>query len=145
MGTATEYTLRLVLAALEGFVSGHTHKVWKTVVFCVPGTLSTGTNKAPSVLADEAMTIDKVYVYARTAPTGASLIVDVNKNGTTIFTTQSNRPEIAISANTDESGAPEVNSLAKNDRLDVDIDQVGSTVAGADLTVMVRCKQDTTS
>ena len=123
----------------------HDHVVWKTLVFCIPGDLSTGTNVAPSVPADEALTIDKVYVYARTAPTGASIIVDVNKNGTTIFTTQGNRPEIAIGGNTDESGTPDVTALAKNDRVDVDIDQVGSTVAGADLTIMVRCKQDTTS
>ena len=123
----------------------HTHKGWKTLVFCIPGTLETSTNVAPSVLADEAMTVDKVYVYVRTAPTGASIIVDVSKNGVTIFTTQANRPEIAIDGNTDESDTPDVTSLAKNDRVDVDIDQVGSTVAGADLTVMVRCKQDTTS
>ena len=123
----------------------HTHEVYRTLVFCIPGDLSTGTNVAPSVLADEALTVDKVYVYVRTAPTGASIIVDVTKNGVTIFTTQGNRPEIAIDGNTDESGAPDVTSLAKNDRVDVDIDQVGSTVAGADMTVMVRCKQNTVS
>jgi hypothetical protein len=88
------------------------------------------------------MTIDKVYVYVQTAPVGAAIIVDVNKNGTTIFTTQANRPQIAAGANADESGTPDVTSLAKNDRVDVDIDQVGSTTPGAVLTVMVRCKQN---
>jgi len=119
--------------------------IWKTLVFCVPGDLSVGTNVAPSLLADEAMTIDRVYIYARTAPVGASIIVDVNKNGTTIFTTQANRPEIADGSNEAESGTPDVTSLSKNDRLDVDIDQVGSTTPGADLTVMVRCKQNNVS
>lgn len=115
--------------------------VYKTLVFCVPGTVAVGETAAPSVIADEALTILKAYAYVRTAPTGAALIVDVNANGTTIFTTQENRPQIAIGEHTDESGTPDVTALAKNDRVDVDVDQVGSTVAGADLTVMVRCKQ----
>ena len=119
--------------------------VWKTLVFCVPGDLEVGASVAPSVLADEAMTIDKVYVYVQTAPQGAPIIVDVNKNGTTIFTNQANRPQIAAGSNEDESGTPDVTSLSKNDRVDVDIDQVGSTTPGADLTVMVRCKQNAVS
>jgi hypothetical protein len=61
----------------------------------------------------------------------------VNKNGTTIFTTQANRPTIAISGNTDESGVPDVTALADGDYLEVDIDQIGSTVAGSDLTVQI--------
>lgn len=72
-----------------------------------------------------------------TQPTGASVIVDVNKNGTTIFTTQSNRPEIAVSTNEDVSGTPDVTTWADGDYLTIDIDQIGSTVAGADLTVTV--------
>jgi hypothetical protein len=73
-----------------------------------------------------------------TAPTGANLIVDVNKNGTTIFTTQANRPEITAGSKTATSGAPDVTSLSKNDAITIDVDQVGSTIAGADLSVMVR-------
>ena len=74
-----------------------------------------------------------------TAPTGAAIICDVNKNGTTIFTTQSNRPQIAASA---QAGAEitnmDITAFAVGDVLTVDIDQVGSTVIGSDLTVVVR-------
>lgn len=76
--------------------------------------------------------ISLVKIYAKTAPTGASLIVDVNKNGTTIFTTQANRPEIAIDGHSDDSGTPDVTSLSAGDYLSWDIDQIGSTVAGGD-------------
>ena len=72
------------------------------------------------------------------APTGADLIVDINKNGTTIFTTQANRPTIAIGGF--DSGRVEnmdVTSLADGDYLTADIDQVGSTVAGQDLQVFI--------
>lgn len=115
--------------------------IWKTAVFCIPGDLEAGTQVAPSILADAPLTIDRVYVYVQTAPTGSSIIVDVNKNGTTIFTNQANRPQIPAGEHEDESGPPDVTALAKNDRLDVDVDQVGSSTPGADLTVMVRCKQ----
>jgi len=115
--------------------------IHKTLVFCIPDTLEVGSAKAPSIIADAAMTIDKVYVYVRTAPTGAALIFDIDKNGTTIFTDQGKRPEIAIDGYTDESDTPDVTALAKNDRVDINVDQIGSSVAGADCSVFVRCTQ----
>jgi len=159
--TVTEANLADLIDAIAEAAQDHEHKatggsgsgtgdaaaitIWKTPFFCVPGDLEVGTDVAPTVLADADMTIDRVYVYVQTAPVGASIIVDVNKNGTTIFTTQGNRPQIAAGANAAESGTPDVTALAKNDRLDVDVDQVGSTTPGAVLTVMVRCKQANTS
>lgn len=73
-----------------------------------------------------------------TAPTGSSLIIDVNKNGTTIYTTQGNRPTISAGTNSASETSPNVTSMAIGDYLTVDIDQIGSTVAGSDLTVFVR-------
>jgi hypothetical protein len=82
-------------------------------------------------------TIVQVRINVVTAPTGASLIVDVNKNGTTIFGTQSARPTIPAAAVTAVSGTPTVATLAAGDYLTIDIDQVGSTVAGGYLTATV--------
>lgn len=82
--------------------------------------------------------IDEVRIHLGTANTGATFLVDVNINGTTIFTTQANRPTIAISGTDATSGAPDTTKFAKNDRLSFDVDQIGSTIAGSDLTVMVR-------
>lgn len=83
------------------------------------------------------LTIHAAWVAAGTAPTGADLIVDVNKNGTTIFSTQANRPTIAAGTNGGVSDTPDVTTLADGDYLTVDIDQVGSTIAGSDVTVGV--------
>lgn len=84
------------------------------------------------------LTISAVRASVGTAPTGTSLIVDVKKNGITIFTTQANRPTIAIGANTSGKVTNmDITSLADGDYLTVDVAQVGSTVAGADLTVTV--------
>jgi hypothetical protein len=72
-----------------------------------------------------------------TAPTGASFIVDVNKNGTTIFTTQANRPTIAAAGFASSVAFPDVDTLVAGDYLSIDVDQIGSTVAGSDLQVVV--------
>lgn len=87
--------------------------------------------------APRAMNILNVIISVGTAPTGASIIVDVNKNGTTIFSTQGNRPTIAASGTSDTSSVPDVTSVAAGDYLTVDIDQIGSTVAGANLVVQI--------
>ncbi len=72
------------------------------------------------------------------APDGDSMIVDINKNGTTIFTTQSNRPTIAAGDNTSGNVTNmDVSSVAVGEYLTVDVDQVGSISAGTDLTVQV--------
>jgi hypothetical protein len=75
-----------------------------------------------------------------TAPTGANLIVDVHTGtgaGTTIFTTQGNRPTVTDGNKTGVSVAPDVTSIAEGDEFSVYVDQVGSGNAGADLTIEV--------
>jgi len=87
-----------------------------------------------------ALTIVNVEVHVNTAPTGASLIVDILKNGTSIFNvTPANRPTIAAGGTSATSGTPDTTTLAQNDTLTVTISQVGSTVAGSDLVAQVRC------
>jgi hypothetical protein len=103
--------------------------------FSVPGPLAVQTWPL-RLYVTQACTITGVRASVGTAPTGASLIVDVNKNGTTLFTTQSARPTIVVGTNT-VTTVPAVTALAVGDYLTVDIDQVGSTVAGSFLTVQV--------
>ena len=121
-----------------------TLKVWKTIVFTVPGVLKAGTQVAPTIIVDAAMEIDHVYGYVRTPSSVSAVIADVNKNGTSIFTNQGNRVWLVAGDNEDQTDTPGVTSLLKNDRLDIDLDQVDSGGAAADLTVEVRGKQDLT-
>jgi hypothetical protein len=86
---------------------------------------------------NRAVTVTDVRASVGTAPTTQSVIVDVNKNGTTIFTTQGNRPTIAAGANTDASSTPDVTAFAAGDYMTVDVDQIGTGTVGADLTVQV--------
>ena len=87
-------------------------------------------------------TIAKVFVSVNTPPTGSALIVDVHKNGTTIFTNQANRPQIAGGQYTGQSTTIDVIDWAPGDYLTVEVDQVGSTTPGADLTVHVACSEN---
>ncbi|MEU4534397.1 hypothetical protein AB0G15_05985 [Streptosporangium sp. NPDC023825] len=116
----------------------HTHVGSFSPVYSVTGAVTTGAGTY-RVYNDtgRTLTISSVRASVGTAPTGASLIVDVHKNGTTIFTTQSARPTIAVSTNTSKSTTMDVTTWADGDYLTVDVDQVGSTVAGANLTVQV--------
>ena len=82
-------------------------------------------------------TISNVVASVSTAPTGASVIFDINKNGTTIFTTQANRPTISAGGYADFSCIPDVVSLVQSDYLTIDVDQIGSTVPGANAVIRI--------
>lgn len=78
-------------------------------------------------IAPQAGTITRVTLYRRTAGSSGSTTVDVNKNGTTIFTTQGNRPSVTAASGNDQISARtnmDVTTIAQNDRIEVDIDAV---------------------
>lgn len=104
--------------------------------FGIDGFATTGTNKALSVLISSSATIQSIKAYARTAPTGASLIFDINKNGVSIFATAGDRLTIAAGSNTSTVGTFST-SLAADDVLELDIDQVGSTASGQDIVIVI--------
>lgn len=111
--------------------------------FLVPlvGTLVTGVSLTPIVPAHRTLTIVKVLGVLKTAPTGADLIVDINKNGTSIWnSTPANRLTITDGLTSGSTTSFDTTTLVDEDKLTFDVDQVGSTVAGSDLSVYVRCK-----
>lgn len=85
-----------------------------------------------------AFTITRVYASVATAPVGSALQVDIEDEGTTILNAVL---EIAASANNGETStfASSATSYAfsKGDLISFDIDQVGSTTAGAGLVVFL--------
>lgn len=91
--------------------------------------------------------IEYVRASVGGAPTGAGIIVDINKNDVSIFNEAINpanpppasypRVYIGVGANTGTS-TPKPESLwLQGEYLTVAIDQIGSTFAGADLTINV--------
>lgn len=108
------------------------HPMWY-----ITGTLTTGTNKSAEIpWTGPTGTIKSIDARVKTAPTDADLILDINIDGTSIWaSTQANRVKIAAGATTGTQTSFDDTSIADGEVLTIDIDQVGSTIAGANLTV----------
>jgi hypothetical protein len=120
----------------EAAAGTHTHVAMAIRSF--EGTLMTGTGTLRIYnCLGRTVTISKVMLCVATAPTGAAIVVDVHLDGITLFTNQANRPQIVEAANTGQSTTIENNSWADGHYLTVDIDQIGSIVAGSDMTVHI--------
>jgi len=85
-----------------------------------------------------AFTITAVRASLTTAPTGSTLVVDINENGTSILST---KISIDVSETTSTTAAtPPVildSSLADDSSITIDIDQIGSSNAGTGLKVTI--------
>jgi len=86
-----------------------------------------------------AMTLSSARASVGTAPTGAAIIVDINEAGTSIFSTRLTIDATEKTSTTAETAAVISDSaLADDAEITVDIDQVGSTVAGKGLKVLLK-------
>ena len=84
---------------------------------------------------ESACVIGKVRASVGTVPVGDAVVIDVNVNGVSIFTDQAQRPSIEAGTSTDTSTPNR--AVNAGDYITVDIDSVGTTNPGADLTVTV--------
>ena len=124
--------------------SGDLLYVPRTYVWFIAGTVATGTEQGPTFRIKRGTTVEDIELHIKTAPTGAALIVDINENGTTLFDDGDSgvKPEIDISGTVeDDNHVFTDTALAATAELTMDIDQVGSTEAGVDLTVLLHCKE----
>lgn len=98
--------------------------------------ITTGTGKI-SFRMPYAFTLTDIRANVVTAPTGANIIVDVNESGSTIMTTNKLSIDATERTSTTAATAPGItdSSLADDAEITIDIDQVGSTIAGAGLKV----------
>lgn len=114
----------------------------KQVPRCIPiavgdetTALTTGTAKV-TFRMPHAMTLTEVRASVTTAPTGSTLVVDINESGSTILST---KLSIDASEKTSTTAATAAvisdTALADDAEITIDIDQVGSTIAGAGLKV----------
>lgn len=111
----------------------------ETMTFTVSGSLTAKTYPGRFYL-DDAYSLLSIRASIGVAPTGAAVIIDVNKNGSTLFPTQSERPTIAAGTNMVKV-TPSGIAFAAEDYLTIDVDQVGSTTTGAELTVQLRMQR----
>jgi len=102
---------------------------------------TTGTNLTCVLQLPCDCKIVDVAAYAKTGPTGADLIFDLlyhatdDASATTIWTTTGNRVKITAGNKTGHSSAFDVSTFAKYGVIVANIFQVGSTIAGKDITL----------
>lgn len=128
----------IAISAIDG--SGYGFIRSYTFILASGGAATTGTNKTNVLCVERNGKIVKAFIYAKTAPTGASFIVDINKNGTSIWaSTQANRLSLTASSTSGTQTSFDTTAIAEGDLLTIDIDQIGSTIAAQDITVQLFC------
>ncbi len=119
----TAWTLRALQHVVTAF--------WRGTVSATPGVM-----RIPNTFGVD-LKITKVRLDANTPPATDPLIADVHEDGTTIFTNQAHRPQIAVSAYTGESTTIDDSTWHAGSYLTIDIDQAG----GADVTATITAKE----
>ena len=115
-----------------GYSSGQTGPAGTTPIFTRQGTVTTGLSGS-RYYVERSGTVNVVRASVGTAPTGSALTVDVLKNGTSIL---SSAISIAAGTNT-ATGTISTSSVSSGDYFTINVTGVGSTIAGANLTVSV--------
>jgi hypothetical protein len=87
------------------------------------------------------MELLEVVCSVDASPEGDDLVLDVLKNGTTIFTNNANVPYIADGATSGISGKPDINVADRGDTITMAVIQIGNTSPGTNLaaTLTIRC------
>lgn len=103
----------------------------------LPGVLTTGTISLPFPIFGT-WQFAALIVGAGTTPSGAAIVVDMLYNGTTIYTTQSNRPSISVGGLWGAGGTPDITQYSGSGStrgyLQFAVSQVGASgTEGADL------------
>lgn len=137
VGVGTDGQALVADSSTTSGVAWKTKASTATFMFSKVGDLAVASGKGRLKVPMAATVID-VTATCDTAPAGADAIFDVHKNGTTIFTTQANRPTVSAGSQDGSPATPDVTAVTAGDVLTVDIDQIGSSAAGADATVTIR-------
>jgi len=124
----------------DGTVNEDVSVAKQTKDWTISGTLSVGTELGGVWIVPRSLTMEKAYIYCKNTGTADSTIVDINKNGVTIFTTQANRPTLAFddADKKAESGTLDVTDIVEGDIVSIDIDQIA--VGAEDLSVILICR-----
>ena len=104
--------------------------------------LTAGTAKA-SFHMPYAMTLYAVKATVNTAPTGATIVVDINEAGTTVMASTKLSIDAGEFTSTSAATAAVISAggLANDALITFDIDQIGSTAAGKGLKVTLYGKR----
>jgi hypothetical protein len=117
----------------------HSWDMAETINGVTPVPLATGTDMANPVIIQRPGIIQFCAAAAKTAPTGAAAVFDIKLNGVSIFTAGLTNHLIIPAGSTavvtkTDFGADAV-TVNRGDVLTIDVEQIGSTIPGQDITV----------
>ncbi len=111
--------------------------IGNTIAYSLAGNVSTGAKKYSWICPFQVgATIRSCYAGVGTAPLTTGILIDINIDGTTIFTNQSNRITITAGETLGIGGA-QVTAIPFGGIVTIDIDQIGTGTVGADLSVVI--------
>jgi hypothetical protein len=138
--TAGSYVNPRITVDADGRLTAAVSDTMAMIIACSDETtnLTTGNAKV-TFRAPFAFTILGLRANVNTAPTGSTIIVDINEAGSTIMTT--NKLSIDASEKTSVTAATAAgitdSAIADDAEMTIDIDQIGSTAAGKGLKVTI--------
>lgn len=105
------------------------------------GPYQTDTEVDGAYISDSAFSVTGIWMWRGVSGTAGSTIVDINKNGVTMYTTQENRPNIAFNDADKKIDAtlPDIVEIAQGDIITLDIDII-DTGSPKDLIVQMEGK-----
>jgi hypothetical protein len=112
----------------------------ENITFTMPGTLTVEVGAA-RIYAEGQYLIASIRASVGGAPAGASVVVDLKVNGTSILNFTGSDHRLVIPAGAFTSGRGDISAvplLKDGDYLTVDVNQVGTTTPGSDLIVNIR-------
>lgn len=124
-GRATPYAVSGVL--------GHNVAQW-----FISGTLATGNTQGIQYRVPADGVLERFDAIVKTAPTGADLLVRLRQAGHALVT-------VTIPAGTTSAGIGVNQAVSAGDILTLDITQVGSSVAGSNLSAFATCREERNS
>jgi hypothetical protein len=138
--TAGSYVNPRITVDADGRLTAAVSDTMAMIIACSDETtnLTTGNAKV-TFRAPFAFTILGLRANVNTAPTGSTIIVDINEAGSTIMAT--NKLSIDASEKTSVTAATAAgitdSAIADDAEMTIDIDQIGSTAAGKGLKVTI--------
>jgi len=103
----------------------------------IEGALSALTGVGAKWVVPRDCTIEKVIIYVEDTGSAGNTVVDVNQNGSSIYTV-STKPTVAYDdADGIDSRVPDTVELDADDVVSFDIDSVGTGAAGLDVVVVI--------
>ena len=118
-----------------------TKDVTRVLLWYVSGEQETGTNVSARITLPFDGKIVKAKAYLATAPTGANFLIDINLNGTTLWASSGKLTVLATENSATALTSFDKTTVFEDDYFTIDIDQIGSTLPGEDLTIQLHIEE----